>query len=276
VLRSADRGSQIAVLTSARVTDGINLHDDIDRQIKELERDKRLEEIKQLRAGARTRWITPTAFAALLPLVAGFGLWIAGELKQYNEGYRALAERDALKREKDALQQQKDSLNIEVSTLLQLKTHYAEETARLQRDTIAKQDVIDKTYLRAAFTGDEALYALGHFEGMGPPLDAGKLRQARDEVKRLTGEAAATLDEVLRRYQLSQELIGISKEVMSEFKATLKVVPASDWTRQLQSQPTGAVLPRRKIMISEKGNQRQLYDVIAGRFLTADEAAQAR
>ena len=67
------------------------------------------------------------------------------ELKQYNEGYKALAERDALLQEKVALREQKDSLNIEVSTLLQLKAHYADEAERLQRDTAAKQEAIDKT-----------------------------------------------------------------------------------------------------------------------------------
>ena len=254
----------------------MSAHDDIERELKELERDKRLEEVKQLRAGARTRWITPTAFAALLPLLAGFAVWTVGELKQYNEGYRALAERDALKREKDALQQQKDSLNIEVSTLLQLKAHYADEAERLQRDTAAKQDAIDKTYLRAVFTSDEALYALAHISPRGSPPDRNKLRAAREEVKRLTKETAALVNDALQRSEMSDELVGISRDVISEFQKTLKLVPASEWTRRLQSQPTGAVLAGRKIMTSQSGAQRQYYDVLAGRFLTTDEAAHAR
>jgi hypothetical protein len=250
---------------------------DIDRQIKELERDKRLEEIRQLRANAKTRWITPAALAALLPLLAGFGVWIVGELKKYNEGYQALAERDALRREKEALQRQKDSLNIEVSTLLQLKTHYADEAQRLQRDTAAKQDVIDKTYLRGAFTMGEALYALDHIRGMGPGPDANGLQRLRADAKPLPAQAGRTLDDVLQRYELSLELIGITREIISEFDNTLKLVPASDWTRTLQGMPTGAVLPDRKIMVLQrKGDAPRYYDVAGGRFLTKEESERAR
>ena len=56
-----------------------------DLQRQELEREKLREEIKQLRAAARTKWITPAALIAMLPLLAGFGVWILGEVKQYNE-----------------------------------------------------------------------------------------------------------------------------------------------------------------------------------------------
>ena len=136
----------------------VETDNDIERQIKELERDKRVEEIRQLRESAKTRWITPTALALLLPLLATFGVWIVGELKQYSKAYQALEQRDALKEEKDALQSQKDSLNLEILTLLGQKEHYANEAQRLQRETAAKQDVIekkqdvlDKTYLRGVF-----------------------------------------------------------------------------------------------------------------------------
>ncbi|BEU03239.1 hypothetical protein OAG1_20390 [Agarivorans sp. OAG1] len=254
----------------------MDAQDDIERQIKELERDKRLEEIRQLRASAKTRWITPTALAALLPLLAGFGIWIVGELKQYNEGYKALAERDALRREKDALQQQKDSLNIEVSTLLQLKAHYADEAERLQRDTAAKQEAIDKTYLRGVFTSAEALYALDHIKGMGPPLDENTLERVRGEIKQLPNETAHIVDDVLQRYEMSLVVIGISRDVISEFENTLKLIPASEWTRELQSMPTGAIVPDRKIMILQKGDQQQYYDVTEERFLNIEEAEHAR
>lgn len=250
--------------------------DDIERQIKELERDKRLEEIKQLRAGAKTRWVTPTVMVALLPLLAGFGVWIFGEVKQYNEGYRALAERDVLMREKDALQRQKDSLNIEVATLLQLKTHYADETERLQRDTAAKQNAIDKTYLRAVFTSGEALYALDHLKSMGAPPDRNKLRRIREDIKHLPKGTATTVEDVLQRDQFSHDIVEITRRVIAEFQNTLKLIPASEWTRQLQGMPEGSVIPDRKIMISKAGAQKQYYDVTDGRFLTKEEAAHAR
>jgi hypothetical protein len=40
--------------------------------------------------------------------------------------------------------------------------------------------------------------------------------------------------------------------------------------------PTGAIVQGRKIMFSQKGDQRQYYDVTEGRFLTAEEAEHAR
>jgi hypothetical protein len=48
--------------------------DQLELEIKRLERDKRLEEIRQLRASGRRQWITPTALAAVLPLLAGLGV----------------------------------------------------------------------------------------------------------------------------------------------------------------------------------------------------------
>ena len=250
--------------------------DDIERQIKELERDKRIEEIRQLRASGKTRWITPTALAALLPLLTGLGIWIVGEFKQYSEGYKALAERDVLQREKNALQEQKNSLNLEVSTLLQLQAHYANEAERLRRDTVAKQEAIDKTYLRGVFTSAEALYALDHIKGMGPPPDENALKRVREAMQQLPKGTTDIVADILQRYEMSLLVVGISREVIAEFDHTLNLIPASEWTRKLQSMPTGAILPGRKIMFSHKGDQRQYYDVTAGRFLSAAEAEHAR
>jgi endonuclease/exonuclease/phosphatase (EEP) superfamily protein YafD len=78
----------------------------------------------------------------LLPLIVAFGLWGVAELKQYNAGYQAIAERDQLKEEKKELQDQKDSLNIEVATLLALKRHYAEESQRLREETESQMDFV--------------------------------------------------------------------------------------------------------------------------------------
>jgi hypothetical protein len=44
---------------------------DANLELQSLEREKLRVEIEQLRSAARTRWITPTALATLLPLVAG-------------------------------------------------------------------------------------------------------------------------------------------------------------------------------------------------------------
>jgi hypothetical protein len=251
--------------------------EDIERQLKELERDKRLEEIRQLRANAKTRWITPAALAALLPLIAGFTVWIVGELKVYNAGYRALAEVESLRKEKEALQREKMSLNVEVSTMLQLKTHYASEAERLQRDTFAKQEALDRNYLRGVFTSGEAIYALDHMKGMGPPVDQTAVARLRSDAKQLPKESAAALDRLLGYYELSLEIIPISRQVLSEFDSTLKLIPVSEWTKDLQSMPTGYFLAGRKIMESKrKDDTNKYYDVIAGRFLTPEEARNVR
>lgn len=66
--------------------------DQLDIELRQLERDRRIEEIRQLKARGRAQWITPAALAAMVPLLAGLGIWVVGEIKQYNEGYRALQE----------------------------------------------------------------------------------------------------------------------------------------------------------------------------------------
>ncbi len=70
--------------------------DDLEIELRRLERDKRVEEIRQLKARGRAQWITPAALAAMVPLLAGLGIWVVGEIKQYNEGYQALQEVDRL------------------------------------------------------------------------------------------------------------------------------------------------------------------------------------
>jgi hypothetical protein len=252
-------------------------NNDIDRQLRQLELDKRMEELRQLRANSRIRWITPAALAALLPLLAGLGVWIVGEVKQYGEGYRALSERDALRAERANLQQQKDSLNIEVATLLQLKTHYAQEAERLRNETVTKQDAIDKNYLRALFTSSEALYALDLIKGMGPPPAEGAIDKLRAEAKQLPAASVKVLDDLLQRYRQSDELMQISRELMAEFNSTLKLMPASEWTHGFQPTLTGQMGGNRKIMIKEqRGNPTLYYDVQLGRQLTPAEAEALR
>ena len=245
---------------------------DANLELQSLEREKLRVEIEQLRSAARIRWITPAALATLLPLVAGLGLWTIGELKQYNEGYRALAERDELQKEKDDLQRQKDSLNLEVATLLQLKTHYAAEAERLRLDTEAKQAMIDQTYLRGVFHWSEAMYALDHLKGMGPPPNLDDLRSA---IEPLPQRESEKLNEMLAQYELAHTIIDITRNIVTEFDGALKLMPSSDWTRDLVAMPSGSVIQNRKIMTSRMGTQQRYYDVSAGRFLTEEEVASA-
>ncbi|WP_432695856.1 hypothetical protein ACQUQP_15115 [Marinobacterium sp. YM272] len=242
------------------------------QQREELEQEKLREEIKQLRTAGRTKWITPAALATLLPLLAGLGLWIVGELKQYNEAYAALAERDQLQAQKDELQNQKDSLNLEVQTLLQLKAHYATEADRLRRDTEAKQASIDHTYLRGVFTRAETLYSLNHIDGMGPAPNIDKLRQQLNQ-QPLPDELAKTLDDLLYRYEYALLVVDTSREILEEFDQTSALMPASEWTKALRPMPSGLFIAGRNIMEAGDGESRRYYDVDEGRFLTEEEIA---
>jgi hypothetical protein len=245
---------------------------DVDRQLKQLELEKHTEELRQLRANGRIRWITPTALAALLPLLAGFGLWIAGEMKQYSEGYRALAEVESLRAERITLQQQKDSLNIEVNTLLQLKAHYAQEAERLRNETVVKQEAIDQNYMRAVFTSAEAMYALDLIKGVEPPTEA-SIARLRADAKPLPAASLKVLNEVLQRQRQTAELMQISRELMAEFNGTLKLMPVSEWTQGFQPTLTGQLGGNRKIMVKNQRSSPPLYyDVQLGRQLTAAEA----
>lgn len=250
----------------------------LDVEIRRLERDRRAEEIRQLRDNGRRQWITPAALAALLPLLAGLGLWVVGELKQLNKGYAALQEIEAVRAEKDALQRQKDSLNIEVSTLLDLRRHYADQ-AKEYRDRFAeRQAQLDASYLRARFASAEASYALGHLAGMGAEPDPASLERLAAEVAALPAPLADDLGEILQRYGLAAEMIEITQATLGAFAETLGLLPVSDWAAQLMPMPSGAVVPGRDIMVSQ-GNAAdthdgRYYDVGLGRMLTEAEIGQ--
>jgi hypothetical protein len=250
--------------------------DELDRHIKELERETREEQLRQLKANAKVRWITPTALAALLPLLAGLGLWVVGEVKQYGEGYKALKEKTTLEREKETLLKQKDSLNIEIGTLLQLKDHYAEQARRLVQDVEAKQDIMDKTYLRAVFLGSETIYALDHVKGMGPGPDRKTLDAIKADIKTLPSESAASLEKLLARYNLMNTILEASRGSASSFKQAVGLIPASEWAKRLHPMPAGSIVPGRSVMFSEGADGQRYYDITEGRFLTKDEAKDAR
>jgi hypothetical protein len=249
--------------------------DQLDIELRRLERDKRIEEIRQLKARGRAQWITPAALAAMIPLLAGFGIWVVGEIKQYNEGYRALQEVDRLAAEKDALQEQKNDLNIEVSTLLDLKRHYAEQASELQARFEERQQQLDATYARARFAAAEAGYALGHIEGLGPAPDAAALAALRQHRDDLPPEVAETLGQFLERYGLAVEMIGISEKTLAAFGAALEIVPVSDWAAELSYMPSGSIAAGRNVMISQTGRRDgqspRYYDVDEGRFLSESE-----
>lgn len=250
--------------------------DDLDHRIKELKRETREEELRQLKANAKVRWVTPTALAAVLPLMAGFCLWIFGELKQYNEGYNALKEKDKLLQEKKALREEKDSLNVEISTLLQLKGHYADQAKQLGFDVNAKQETIDKMYIRAVFTNAEIIYSLDLLNGVPPGPKAKEMDAIKAAVAQLPKERADELANVLQRYELSDTIVSGSSDMAAALQKALGLFPASDWARDLRPMPSGAILPGRSLMFTDTPHGRRFYDVTEGRFLTQEEAKKAR
>ena len=248
--------------------------DDLDRNLKELERDKREEELRQLKANARVRWVTPTAIAALLPLAAGFGLWVVKEVKQYGAGYRALEEVEALRKEKEALERQKNGLNVEIGTLLQLKQHYAEQASQLRVDVEAKQEAVDKAYLRAVFYGSEMVYTLDHVGP--PPADDKGMDALRAEAKSLPNGAAEKLSAVLGRYRDMEVVIKMARDSSVAYNKAINLLPASAWAKQLDPMPTGSVISNRQVMLSGPPGERRFYDVKEGRFLTRDETKDVK
>jgi len=250
--------------------------DDLDRRIKELERETREEQLRQLKVNAKLRWVTPTTLVALLPLFAGFSLWVLAETKQYSEAYQALKDKVALERDKETLQKQKDSLNLEIGTLLQLKAHYAEQAKQLRQEVEAKQDIMDKTYLRAVFLGSAAVYALDHVKSLGPGPDQTKLDAIMMDIKTLPAEPAARLQDLFSRYRLMSTIIVPARESASSFRQAVNLIPASDWAKRLRPMPAGSILPGRSVMFGDGPDGDRYYDITEGRFLTNDEAKAAR
>jgi hypothetical protein len=249
---------------------------DIERQIKELERDKHREEIKQLRADAKRHWITPTVLIAVLPVLGAFAWWFFDELKKYNEAYQALELKDALMKEKEDVRREKDSMNLEIMKMIHERNFYADDVQRMQGERVAMQNAVNEMYLRGTFAMAEMRYALRHIQEMGPPQDA-NLQQLRANAKQLPPESGRALDDVLQHYEFSRDIIGLSSEIISDFGNKLKLLPTSDWARALRSMPEGSVLSGRKIMVLQEGGQpTRYYDVDKGRFLTKEESEGAR
>lgn len=258
--------------------------DQIEIEIKRLERDKRIEEIRQLKASRAMQWVTPAALATLIPLFVAFGGWVYSEIKVYSTGFNAAQQLDILKVEKDRLikenaniSNQKDSLNIEISTLLALKKHYADQAREFQEKFEERQTQLTTTYVRARWASAETRYALRHV-GAGPKLDVSKFGLLDREIDRLPKETVDTLREIISRYRFAIDMIDASEQILAAFSDTLDLIPAPDWAVKLQWIPSGAVLSDRNIMVLEHSRgkqQRQYYDVDEGRFLSEEESKDA-
>jgi hypothetical protein len=238
--------------------------ENLDLQLKQLEVDKRREEIRQLRSSSKRGWITPAALAAFLPMV----LWGLNMAKDYTAGIRALAQVDGLKQERALLAQQKNELNEEIVALLALKQHYREET-------VVRQEAIDKTYLRGKFTSDELFYALSLMQGI-EPLSAEQTRQLAAEKNNLSAEARPLFDTLLRNYDFAQTVIKIADDLMTEVRGTFDLMSPSSWTKPYRSTLTGQFGNQRRLLVAEVAGAETYYDIDLGRTLTDSERAALR
>lgn len=256
---------------------------ELDAEIKRLDRDKKLEELRQLKTAGSpwTRWLTPTVLLALIPLLAAFGAWVMNEFRLYTnqEAFRQLqAEKSALIAEKTALEVQKTGLNIEIQTLLLQKRDYADqaenvrrELEALQRRLDAQQAGFDAAYLKSRFTSDEATYALGH---VSLEEERARIDGLKAELDRLPPDLIARFRDALGAFDLQLEIVDISKQILAESNEALKLFPVSEWTRSLEPRPQGYFDSDGRIMIANAGTDDvAYYDVDAGRFLSKEETA---
>jgi multidrug efflux pump subunit AcrA (membrane-fusion protein) len=240
------------------------LSEQLDLEIKQLERDKKLAEIQQIRSNARSKWITPAFVLGILPVFAALGLWLINEMKQYSDGHRALAEVNHLATERKDLERQKTDLNIEIMKLLAQKDASAKQLEKQEQEVRSRQEQIDKAYLSAKFATGELGYALGHLKGLGRPSKDGlgaELASVRDDVRA----------KIVQDYDLVHTILDVSDGLLKDANAAVRSIPAVDWAIKFEGTPTGSILPGRRILVAEEKAGPIYYDVDNGRLLNPQE-----
>jgi hypothetical protein len=109
-------------------------------------------------------------------------------------------------------------------------------------------------------------------------VDDNALEQLRADAKQLPAQSGDTFERVMASYDFSETLIGSTREIISEFENTLKLIPASDWTRALRYEGIGGggKLRAKVLVLREGGEPERYYDVEKGRYLTEEESKGAR
>lgn len=233
----------------------------LELQLKQLDVQKRQEEINQLRNAGKIRWVTPATLVAIVPLL----LWGLTMVKEYTAAILSLNEVAGLKAQRAELEQQKRDLHGEIASLLALKQHYRDEVR-------ARQDAIDKTYMRGKFTSDELVYALSHVKSL-PAMPASAIQQLSSNAARLPVDSQRTFNEMLNRAQLTEDIVGYSSNLAAEFQQLFALMAPSDWTKSYQAMPAG-MLAGRRLLISEGVGVKSYYDIDLGRLLTSEEASK--
>jgi hypothetical protein len=264
-------------------------HDQLDLEIKQLERDKKAAELANLRAGERPRWVTPAIFLALLPVVGTFGGWAWNEAMKYRADYGASA------RVKE-LESQSSKINIEIQTLLSWKRDLQDEVKTsqerlrasqeqlraaegqlkdLQAKVEAKQEQIDKAYLRSKFASSEVSYAISHLSPVARDAERAGLDDLKRTLEPLPADTRRPIERIIANYRLVGDIVAISQRLTRSANEAVQSIPAGDWTQKFQAMPNGSIISNRRIMERRDGGEPAYYDVDSGEHLTAQQVEAA-
>jgi len=116
--------------------------DDVERELKELEREKLKEEIKRLRANEWAPWMTPASILGLAAIIGTLLGFVINEMKQLSDAYHAVEE---LHREKTRVEELKADQAIVLG-----------ENSRLENQKLVLEREIQNAANEAKVTGEEA------------------------------------------------------------------------------------------------------------------------
>lgn len=246
---------------------------DLESEIKRLELDRLQEELRQLKARGRAQWVTPATILALIPLAAGFGLFLWNEIRALTPLYERVARADAiladnaaLKAEIAALEDRRANLNIEIDSLISQYGFYVDRAKELQARFAARERDVEQAWTRTRYAVGELTYTLSHVAGDGEPPDLAALRRATAD---LEPEARRSVDDALRRYGFCLDIVGIAEGGIEAFERTLELLPVPENIARLRYEPS----PMQDVLTWPAGLPEEYYDVELGRFLTPDEVA---
>ena len=116
----------------------------------------------------------------------------------------------------------------------------------LERDVLNKaneeiQLSIDDAYLRLKLASFDATYAIGHIRGIGPP-PKGARAKVEAAFDKMPVDVAETLQGIFRRYEFTDEIVGITEKDLNALNDTLKGIPASEWATKLQANPENILI----------------------------------
>lgn len=247
---------------------------DPESEIRRLERERLEEELRQLRARGRAQWVAPATILALIPLVAGFGLFVWTEVRALTPLYQRvadaeaiLAENDALEAEIAALKERRANLNVEITSLIAQYGFYVEQARELQARFEARERDVELAWTRTRYAVGEMSYTLSHVRGLGAPPDLDTLRET---LASLDPAVRAGVDEVFSGYGLCREIVAIAEDNVDWFERTLALLPVPERIARLRYEPS----PMQNVLTWPAGLPEDYYDVEAGRFLTPEEVAE--